>query len=197
MYVPSQIKAGDEIFSPFVAAGWESAVEKNMRPAQWLGFLKIMTALGAEYVETGFFTPLVFSAKWKNVQLPQNYVWQAAAPAYAQVSAGTTQCTVSPTVGALALSHNSRTLSLSLSLSTHRQRSVCGRIYSSTAILSTRQWTMVACPRPPSLKPAGTKGASVVYSCRSSVLSSDSICLCCTAVTCKLSSRGNCGGDRC
>ena len=116
MYVPSQIKAGDEIFSPFVAAGWESAVEKNMRPAQWLGFLKIMTALGAEYVETGFFTPLVFSAKWKNVQLPQNYVWQAAAPAYAQVSAGTTQCTVSPTVGALALSHNSRTLSLSLSL---------------------------------------------------------------------------------
>ena len=114
MYVPSQIKAGDEIFSPFVAAGWESAVEKNMRPAQWLGFLKIMTALGAEYVETGFFTPLVFSAKWKNVQLPQNYVWQAAAPAYAQVSAGTPQCTVSPTVGALALSNNSRTLSLSL-----------------------------------------------------------------------------------
>ena len=114
MYVPSQIKAGDEIFSPFVAAGWESAVEKNMRPAQWLGFLKIMTALGAEYVETGFFTPLVFSAKWKNVQLPQNYVWQAAAPAYAQVSAGTNQCTVSPTVGALALSNNSRTLSLSL-----------------------------------------------------------------------------------
>ena len=134
---------------------------------------------------------------WKNVQLPQNYVWQAAAPAYAQVSAGTNQCTVSPTVGALALSHNSRTLSLSLSLSTHRQRSVCGRIYSSTAILSTRPWTTVACPRPPSLKTAGTKGASVVYSCRSSVLSSDSICLCCTAVTCKLSSRGNRGGDRC
>ena len=128
MYVPSQIKAGDEIFSPFVAAGWESAVEKNMRPAQWLGFLKIMTALGAEYVETGFFTPLVFSAKWKNVQLPQNYVWQAAAPAYAQVSAGTTQCTVSPTVGALALSHNSRTLSLSLSLSlrTGNAQSVVG-----------------------------------------------------------------------
>ena len=57
-----------------------------MRPAQWLGFLKIMTALGAEYVETGFFTPLVFNAKWKNVQLPQNYVWQAAAPAYAQAT---------------------------------------------------------------------------------------------------------------
>ena len=57
-----------------------------MRPAQWLGFLKIMTALGAEYVETGYFTPLVFSAKWKNVQLPQNYVWQAAAPAYAQAT---------------------------------------------------------------------------------------------------------------
>ena len=73
-YVPSQIKAGDELFSPFVAAGWKSAVEGNMRPAQWLGFLKIMTALGAEYVETGYFAPLVFNAKWKNVQLPQNYV---------------------------------------------------------------------------------------------------------------------------
>jgi hypothetical protein len=58
----------------------------NMRPAQWLGFLKIMTALGAEYVETGYFAPLVYNAKWKNVQLPQNYVWQAAAPAYAQAT---------------------------------------------------------------------------------------------------------------
>jgi hypothetical protein len=27
MYIPSQIKAGDELFSPFVAAGWKSAVE--------------------------------------------------------------------------------------------------------------------------------------------------------------------------
>lgn len=72
LYRPSEIKAGDEIFSPFVAAGWRSAVETNMRPAQWLGFLKIMTALGAEYVETGFFAPLEFSAKVKNVQLPQN-----------------------------------------------------------------------------------------------------------------------------
>ena len=84
-YRPSEIKAGDELFSPFVAAGWKSAAERNMRPAQWLGFLKIMTCLGAEYVETGFFSPLQFSAKEKNVQLPQNYVWQAAAPAYAQV----------------------------------------------------------------------------------------------------------------
>jgi len=84
-YRPSEIKAGDELFSPFVAAGWKSATERNMRPAQWLGFLKIMTCLGAEYVETGFFSPLQFSAKEKNVQLPQNYVWQAAAPAYAQV----------------------------------------------------------------------------------------------------------------
>ena len=86
LYRPSEIKAGDELFSPFVAAGWKSAVERNMRPAQWLGFLKLMTALGAEYVETGFFSPLQFSAKVKNVQLPQNYVWQAAAPAYAQAT---------------------------------------------------------------------------------------------------------------
>ena len=52
-YRPSEIKAGDELFSPFVAAGWRAAEETNMRPGQWLGFLKLLTALGAEYVETG------------------------------------------------------------------------------------------------------------------------------------------------
>ena len=86
LYRPSETRAGDTLFSPFVAAGWQSAVERNMRPAQWLGFLKVLTALGAEYVETGFFAPLQFSQKVKNVQLPQNYVWQAAAPAYAQAT---------------------------------------------------------------------------------------------------------------
>lgn len=70
-YRPSEIKAGDELFSPFVAAGWKSAVERNMRPAQWLGFLKILTCLGAEYVETGFFSPMQWG-KVDNVQLPQN-----------------------------------------------------------------------------------------------------------------------------
>jgi hypothetical protein len=85
LYRPSEIRAGDDIFSPFVAAGWKSAVERNMRPAQWLGFLKVLTALGAEYFETGFFSPLQWG-KVDNVQLPQNYVWQAAAPAYAQAT---------------------------------------------------------------------------------------------------------------
>ena len=32
------------------------------RPGQWLGFLKIMTVLGAEYMETGFFAPLQYTA---------------------------------------------------------------------------------------------------------------------------------------
>ena len=68
---PSEINAKDEIFSPFVAAGWKSAVERNMRPGQWLGFLKILTCLGAEYVETGFFSPLQFNKNVHNVQLPQ------------------------------------------------------------------------------------------------------------------------------
>ena len=58
LYRPSETRAGDTLFSPFVAAGWKSAVERNMRPGQWLGFLKVLTALGAEYVETGFFAPL-------------------------------------------------------------------------------------------------------------------------------------------
>ena len=36
----------------------QSAEELNMRPAQWLGFLKLLAALGAEYFYTGFFSPL-------------------------------------------------------------------------------------------------------------------------------------------
>jgi hypothetical protein len=86
LYRPSEIDAGDTLFSPFVAAGWRSATERNMRPAQWLGFLKILSALGAEYFEVGFFSPLQWTAHVHNVQLPANYVWQAAMPAYAQAT---------------------------------------------------------------------------------------------------------------
>eukprot|EP01052_Picozoa_sp_SAG31_P009711 SAG31_NODE_517_length_14689_cov_5.110487_2_plen_240_part_00 len=83
---PHEIAAGDELNAPFMAAGWASAEEYNMRPAQWLGFLKLVHALGAEFVEAGFFSPM----KWtntpggKNVQLAANYIWQAAMPSYAQ-----------------------------------------------------------------------------------------------------------------
>ena len=40
----SEIAAGDTLFSPFVAAGWSIAEEHNVRPAEWLGLLKILGA---------------------------------------------------------------------------------------------------------------------------------------------------------
>jgi hypothetical protein len=52
--------------------------EGNIRPAQWLGLLKVLTVWGAEFFYAGFFslsTPF---------PIPANWVWQAAMPSYAQ-----------------------------------------------------------------------------------------------------------------
>lgn len=44
----SEILRGDKLFSPFVAAGWHIAEEENVRPAQWLGLLKVLGTWGAD-----------------------------------------------------------------------------------------------------------------------------------------------------
>ena len=44
----SEIADGDTLYSPFMAAGWSGKAENNWRPAQWLGYLKIQSAWGAE-----------------------------------------------------------------------------------------------------------------------------------------------------
>ena len=80
MVLPSQIAAGDFLYSPFVSPGWSAAEEKNVRPGQWLGLLKCAAATGAEYYYTGLFSPSdngLFSRS-------QNWAWVAAIPAYAQ-----------------------------------------------------------------------------------------------------------------
>jgi hypothetical protein len=74
----SEIATGDTIFSPFVAAGWHIAEEENVRPAQWLGLLKILGIWGAEFYYAGFFSLS------KPFPIPENWVWQAAIPSYAQ-----------------------------------------------------------------------------------------------------------------
>lgn len=73
-----EIKDGDKFFSPFVAAGWSFNPEKDMRPAQWLGLLKCLGTVGAEFYYAGYFN---LKAPFS---LPENYVWQAVMPAYAQ-----------------------------------------------------------------------------------------------------------------
>ena len=74
----SEIATVDAIFSPFVAAGWHIAEEKNVRPAQWLGLLKILGIWGAEFYYAGFFSLS------KPFPIPENWVWQAVIPSYAQ-----------------------------------------------------------------------------------------------------------------
>jgi len=53
----SEIAAGDRFFSPFIAAGWSVAVERNLRPAMWLGMLKLLGAWGAVRILAAPFQP--------------------------------------------------------------------------------------------------------------------------------------------
>jgi hypothetical protein len=46
---------GDNLFSPFVAAGWNPDENYNKRPAQWLGLMKALGMLGADFYYTSYF----------------------------------------------------------------------------------------------------------------------------------------------
>ena len=73
-----EIKDGDYLFSPFVAAGWSNKSSEDIRPGQWLGLLKCLSVTGAEFYYVCYFTlgfPFTPSTEW---------TWQAAMPAYAQ-----------------------------------------------------------------------------------------------------------------
>ncbi len=74
-----EIKAGDKLFSPFVAAGWYRNPEKNIRPGQWLGLLKCLGVVGATFYYTGH-----FSTGKAPFPKPEDYIWQAVMPTYAQ-----------------------------------------------------------------------------------------------------------------
>ncbi|MEP7263210.1 MAG: T9SS type A sorting domain-containing protein [Bacteroidota bacterium] len=73
-----EIAMGDKLFSPVVSAGWSATEENIVRPAQYLGFLKAVALTGAENFHAGYFVTA------QPYQLPENYVWQIAMPAYAQ-----------------------------------------------------------------------------------------------------------------
>lgn len=80
---PAAESLGDKLFSPFVAAGWHVQSERNIRPAQWLGMLKLIAIWGAEFYYVGFFSLGVpFSPS-------QNWCYQAAMPAYSQAISST------------------------------------------------------------------------------------------------------------
>lgn len=73
-----ELAVGDQLYSPFVSAGWDVNEEANIRPAQWLGLLKCLGMTGAEFYYTGFFS---LSSPWPD---SRNWVWQAVMPPYAQ-----------------------------------------------------------------------------------------------------------------
>lgn len=73
-----ELLSGDRLFSPFVAAGWSSNPEDDVRPAQWLGLMKVMSMYGTEFFYTSYFTE---SLPANN---PRGYAWQAVIPPYSQ-----------------------------------------------------------------------------------------------------------------
>lgn len=83
-----EINLGVKYFAPFVCAGW-NLEEKNIRPAQWLGLLKAMVMLGADFFHVGYFN-VTGKTGWPNgngPNDPRGYIYQAATPSYAQAIA--------------------------------------------------------------------------------------------------------------
>jgi len=83
-----EIMAGGNLFSPYIAAGWNINPEVNIRPSQWLGMLKCLGTVGAEFYYVGFFNKAFDTGsgakKIRAFPSSKNFVWQAAMPAYAQ-----------------------------------------------------------------------------------------------------------------
>jgi hypothetical protein len=71
--------------TPFVGAGWNVNEEQNMRPAQWLGLLKVIGMMGARSYYTGYFNEQSSYVPPNPPPAdPKGYIWQAAMPSYAQ-----------------------------------------------------------------------------------------------------------------
>ncbi|MBL7915602.1 MAG: hypothetical protein JNL49_11215 [Bacteroidia bacterium] len=68
----------DQRFAPFVSPGWNLNETENMRPAQYLGFLKSVGMFGVDFYHPGFFNIGSTNAD------PKGYIWQVSTPSYAQ-----------------------------------------------------------------------------------------------------------------
>ncbi|HQZ77550.1 MAG TPA: hypothetical protein PK190_06265, partial [Bacteroidia bacterium] len=83
-----ELQAGDNLFSPFVAAGWDVNEDNNMRPAQFMGLLKCLNMIGAEFFYTGYFNESGnYNPPNPPPANPAGYAWQTAMPSYAQAVA--------------------------------------------------------------------------------------------------------------
>ena len=71
--------------TPFVGAGWNVNEENNLRPAQWLGLLKVIGMMGARSYYAGYFNEQSSYVPPNPAPAdPKGYIWQAAMPSYAQ-----------------------------------------------------------------------------------------------------------------
>lgn len=68
----------DQWCAPFISAGYNTNMDQDTRPGQYLGFLKALVLQGAE-----FFHPFVQN----NIRQGNAFCWQAATPVYAQALA--------------------------------------------------------------------------------------------------------------
>lgn len=83
-----EIAMGVKLFSPFISAGWGKETD-NVRPAQWLGLLKSMMMLGADFYYVGYFN-VTGPKGWPDgagPNDPRGYIYQVAMPVYAQETA--------------------------------------------------------------------------------------------------------------
>jgi len=69
----------DDLYSPFVNPGWSRDPTSNRRPGQYLGLLKCLNMLGAE-----FFYGTWFPDDVNYFQDPSNFIWSITIPSYAQ-----------------------------------------------------------------------------------------------------------------
>jgi len=80
----NELAGGDDLFSPFVSPGWDENPTHNIRPGQWLGFLKILGMFGAEFYYTGHFYAAGNHEYVKAYERPEHWAWQPLMPSYAQ-----------------------------------------------------------------------------------------------------------------
>jgi hypothetical protein len=87
-----ELASSDQLYAPFVSAGWDPKEDRNIRPGDWLGQLKLLIASGTEYFHTGFFNDASsYNSPNPPPPYPKNYVWQLSSAAYAQATASRAQ----------------------------------------------------------------------------------------------------------
>lgn len=78
---------GVKYYSPFVSPGYAQDEQTNMRPGQWLGFLKCMALTGARRWHITYFnTNADYNPPNPPPFDPKGYAWQASMPVYAQAA---------------------------------------------------------------------------------------------------------------